>query len=86
MKESQVGFVNSYLAFRCNFPSLFLCSTNGSRLDTTIMLPEDVITSAIFIVLLLLRLFSTFEDKEQWSKKLSKQMCKFELKQTVIFI
>lgn len=42
----QIFNKDTYLAFLSSFPvSLFLCKTNGNLLETTIMLPEDAMTS-----------------------------------------
>lgn len=49
-KKDLFFYSNAHLAFLTRFPSLVLCNTNGNRLETTIILPEDVITSAISIV------------------------------------
>lgn len=39
----------AYLDFLIKFPSFVLCNTNGNRLETTIMLPEDETTSTVMV-------------------------------------
>lgn len=48
--ETSTQVKSTHLAFLTRDPSLFLCKTNGSLLETTIMLPEDETTSITTMV------------------------------------